>query len=425
MYQRYVLMAFVATMLGNLATVSFADDDFGSPEITSNQMRQFLPLAKAHPFDDGDRHVVLQLQGEAKPVSLPANITWMSKSWDRIDARCPYLVYLPEQDRVLMLVMSTSGRTSFTASDDHGKSWGPRCWLDHDGNGKPNHFSMLGLTYLGQGRLMAFAEDLHSFFVSLDSGNTWNAAAVSTPPQKTYAWDPILVIPDEAGKLRLVQACYGETGIAWGSTEGPYSQGYLRSSSDLGKTWSEPERIRQWLGANEICLAVAGNGDWIAACRTDIPARFAPLKMDNYSGMGISISKDAGKTWSPIKSLYEWGHHHPSIIVLPDDRILMSYVARLGYPNNADGFPQFGIEAIVSSDHGQTWDLDHRYVLAAWVGQIKTPHLRYWGSAQSTSSVLLPDGVILTAFGTGFNITEAGVAKDIKDVAVVRWRTAK
>ena len=203
-------------------------------------------------------------------------------------------------------------------------------------------------------------------------------------------------------------------GHTLGLADGPYSQGYFRSSPDLGRTWSEPEKIPQWLGVNEVDLAVAKNGDWIAACRTDVPSRFAALGIDSYGGLGVSISKDKGKTWSTVNKLYEWGRHHPSMVVLPDDRIVMSYVARLGYPNNAQGYPQFGIEAVVSDDNGQTWDLDHRYVLTVWVGNIKIPHLRYWCSAQATSTALLPDGTLLTAFGTGFTITEEGVEKDVK-----------
>lgn len=410
-YQRMAETWFQA--IRAIVSMSERQEDFGGRCITRAQMQRFLPLTKAHPFDDGDRHVVLQLQGEGEPVRLPAEMTWISKSWNRVDARCPYMAYMPERDRVVMTVLGGS----LVSSDNQGKTWSPR---------RPDCPSMLGLTYLGQGRLTAFSEDLASFFDSSDYGETWARRASKLPVKLAYSWDPLLPLANEHGEIvRLVQPCYQETGIPWGSTEGPNFQGSLRSSSDLGQTWTEPERIPQWLGANEINLIVARNGDWVAACRTDLLPKFATLKMDNYAGLGVSVSKDAGKTWSPLKMLYEWGHHHPSMVILPDGRIVMSYVARLGYPSNAEGFPQFGIEAVVSSDNGETWDLDHRYILAAWVGQIKTPHWRYWGSAQSTSSVLMPDGTILTAFGTGFNITEAGIAKDIKDVAVVRWRLPK
>ena len=219
---------------------------------------------------------------------------------------------------------------------------------------------------------------------------------------------------------RVAQGCWKPTGVAWGSPEAPYSQAYFRSSSDEGQTWSEAAKVPQWLGVNEVSMIVAGNGDWVAACRTDYPKRFAHLQFDHYGGLGVSISKDQGKTWSDVKRLYEWGRHHPSMVLLPDKRILMTYVVRLGYPNNAQGFPQFGVEAMISSDNGQTWDFGHRYVLATWTGTLKDER-SWFCSVQSTSTVRLPDGTLLTAFGTGFsNTAEATRCK--MDVALVKWR---
>ena len=62
---------------------------------------------------------------------------------------------------------------------------------------------------------------------------------------------------------------------------------------------------------------------------------------------------------------------------------------------------RFSVEAIQSLDHGQNWDLDHRFILHAWRGDKTLPH-RWWPSSQATSSVLLPDESIVTAFGTGY-----------------------
>ena len=55
----------------------------------------------------------------------------------------------------------------------------------------------------------------------------------------------------------------------------------------------------------------------------------------------------------------------------PSGEIVMTYVVRKGYVDSPDGFPQFGVEAVVSRDHGQTWDLDHRYILHHWIGHIE------------------------------------------------------
>ena len=99
----------------------------------------------------------------------------------------------------------------------------------------------------------------------------------------------------------------------------------------------------------------------------------------------------------------------------------MTYVVRLGYPKTPDGSPQFGVEAVMSSDNGQTWDLNHRYVLATWAGNVKVGHY-YVCSVQSTSTVLLPDGTILTAFGTGFTNTETKGESVKLEAVLVKWR---
>jgi len=102
----------------------------------------------------------------------------------------------------------------------------------------------------------------------------------------------------------------------------------------------------------------------------------------------------------------------------------MSYIVRMGYPSTTEGFPQFGVEAVLSCDNGQTWDLDHRYILAAWIGkQNITTSGFFLGAPQSSSTVLLPDGKILTAFATGFRNTSAthpGAAWK-SDVMLVKW----
>jgi hypothetical protein len=137
--------------------------------------------------------------------------------------------------------------------------------------------------------------------------------------------------------------------------------------------------------------------------------------------LSVSISKDNGESWSKLKLLYEYGRHHPSMVVLPGGEIVMTYVVRKGYPDTTDGFPQFGIEAVVSRDHGCSWDMDHRYILAQWVGNRKGENA-WWASCQATSSILLSDGMILTAFGTGYRShpNEKNMAEP-RDVGLVRW----
>jgi hypothetical protein len=179
--------------------------------------------------------------------------------------------------------------------------------------------------------------------------------------------------------------------------------------------------VPQWEGVSEAALLRAANRYHVAACRTDIPARSKGETLDHYEGLGISIFKDGGRTWSDVKKLYDWGRPHPSLVLMPNHDIVMAYVVRKGYVDTSDGYPQFGIEAVVSHDHGQTWDLDHCYLLHTWIGNRKGPNA-WWASSQATSSVLLPKGIILTAFGTGY---QSQPGKDglptPRDVGLVLW----
>lgn len=132
--------------------------------------------------------------------------------------------------------------------------------------------------------------------------------------------------------------------------------------------------------------------------------------IDSYGGLATSFSTDNGHTWSPLNWLYHWGRHHPCMVIMPNGDIVMSHIVRAGYTDAEDGFLQFGIEALVSRDHGRTWDLDHKYVLATWKGNRNDSNW-WWPNPQSTASVLLPDGWILTAFGTGFRSQASAIGQ--------------
>ncbi len=397
-----------------------------SPGFLTNLNAEEKPAPKPHPFGN-KKHIVQQINGEFEPVSLPAEIQWVSEPWykERKDenAQMPYLVYLPEKDRVIMSVITHHPTcTAFIYSDDHGKTWSKRSWFSVDDKGNPKTGIVLGLTDLGSGKLLVYKENItHGQWRSNDFGKTWKSLETTDSKKKQYGWDPLLVIKNSQGQItKMFEASYRPTGVAWGAAEGSYSQGYFRSSSDEGITWSESVKVPQWHGVNEVNLIQAANGNLIAACRTDYPSRFAHHKLDHFGGLAVSISKDEGKNWSDKKPVYEWGRHHPSMVLMPNGDIVMTYVVRLGLPATHEGFPQFGVEAIVSHNHGQTWDKDHRYILAKWVGNITGGHA-WFCSVQSTSTVLMPDGMLLTAFGTGFrNPIGSKICK--MDVALVRWR---
>ena len=379
-------------------------------------------------------HTLRQLNGSAEPIELPAEIQIATERWNRI-VSVPFMVHLPERDRLLMLVSCDAPpdvdstmphRAGFMTSDDRGASWSAPVLVGFPEDSPPMATLGTGLAYLGHGSLL-FYTDTHRWF-SRDDGSTWNEhqeRAQAPDGKSLYVWDPPLVERDEiSGKVvRIVETGY--TLIRPSADANIQQQAYIRNSRDAGLSWSEAVRVPQWDGVSEVALLRAGDGELLAACRTDIPQRMGRT-IDHFEGLGVSFSADDGRTWTLVEKLYDYGRHHPSLLLLPDGVIVMTYVVREGYVDTDDGFPRFGIEAVVSHDHGHTWDLDHRYLLHTWVGNRKrSMRYNWWPSSQCTSSVLLPDGSILTAFGTGYR---SGPGERVmkhfspRDVGLVRWR---
>jgi hypothetical protein len=325
---------------------------------------------------------------------------------------------MSEKDRLLMLVACDyPHRAMVIASDDRGATWSKPRYLRVDGQGKPAAGLSTGLTYLGNGKLMA--NEGASRWLSGDYGETWTS--VANPPASNghswVEWDPLLVDRDsKTGQIaRLMSFCSDNL-----QPDGHF-QGYLRFSTDGGATWANEIKVPQMYAVNEVAFLRARNGDIVAACRTDNPERFK-TEIDHYGGLGVSVSTDNGVTWSKLHMLYEWGRHHPSMVLMPGNEIVMTYVVRKGYVDTPEGFPQFGIEAVTSRDNGRTWDLDHRYVLTTWPSNRKGVN-RWWASSQATSTVLLPDGALLTTFGTGYRSQpDRNGMPTPRDVGLVRWR---
>jgi hypothetical protein len=380
------------------------------------------PLAFTTPCPAAwQEHQVQLLNGAQAPIPVAGRLQIVSESWNRVVA-VPYLVYMPEKQRLLMLVgCDYPHHPEVLHSDDEGATWSEPRRVTAAGT----NLDGLGtcLTYLGQGELLFLAGDHR--WVSHDFGDTWEVGALVAPTvddKPWYTWDPLWADRDPAtgAVTRLF-----ETGYTWHRAPDvvkDHQQGYLRVSSDRGATWSQSIKVPQWKEVSEVALVRAANGDLVAACRTDIPPSKAGEWIDHFEGLGISVSRDDGATWSGVDKLYDYGRHHPSFVLLPDGRLLMTYVVRKGYVDTGEGYPQFGVEAILSGDNGHTWDLDHRYVLHAWIGN-RLGENKWWASCQATSTVLLPGGDLLTAFGTGYRSQPdaAGANPAPRDAGLLRW----
>ena len=370
------------------------------------------------------KHGVVRLNGSARRLTLSAQFYLIGGEWDYSNSQMPYLVYMPERKTLMMAaeVGPPSVKTVLTFSDDFGNTWTKPRWMHTDAAGKPDLMASTELTYLGKGKLISSSGP--DYWSSTDYGQTWARHAIApigAEGKPMYQWDPMLVDKDpKTGKvIRLVETRYKENGAF--DTAAYFSQGCIHFSFDGGESWSKELNVPQWKGVNETVLCRAKNGDIVAAGRTDNPKQFLGLVNDQYSGLATSVSKDNGHTWTELNHLYFWGRHHPQMILLPSGELVLTYAVRNGYTDDQDGYPRFGIEAVISKDNGKTWDLDHKYILASYSAQIKGT---WWGSTQSTSSVLLPDGSLLTAFGTGVrNLPTQKICK--MDVALVKWRPSR
>ena len=375
--------------------------------------------------DAWDTHTVRLLNGTQPDIAVPAKLQIVSETWKRVVA-VPYIVYMPEKKRLLMLVSCDYPHHPETLySDDEGATWSaPRAVVSAKDD-TPVPGLGTALTYLGNGHVLFLAGTTR--WRSTDFGATWNPLseiAKTVDGHHWYSWDPLWADRDStAGDevTRLIEAGYTVIRPEDGTKH--FSQGYIRFSSDQGATWSESTRVPQWKGVNEVAMLRIADGALMGAYRTDIPKQKEGEWIDHYSGMGVTFSKDNGKTWTKNEPLYDYGRHHPSTVLLPGGRLVMTYVVRKGYVDTPEGFPQFGIEAIVSDDNGQSWDLDHRYILHAWHGD-RTDDNKWWPSSQATSTVLLPGGDLLTAFGTGYRSKETDTPNKPgpRDAGLVRWQ---
>lgn len=399
---------------------------------TPVEMVLFVVLVCSISYGDWSPHSIRLLNGSDKPFETPAQIQIVTEKLNKVTA-VPYIVYMPEKDRVLMLIAyEYPHEAAFLTSDDRGATWSAPRFAHTDAEGKSDAGMGVGLTYLGDGHVLFMGgwkdhnQEGGVVWRSHDYGQTWqDPTPIPLAPgsQPWHTWDPLFVQRDAKTNAitRLIGARYTVKYADPNPSGNDYhSRSYFVTSPDLGKTWTEGVAVPEWDGLNEIAFCQAVNGDLVAACRTDKPERFKN-EIDHYEGLVVSISKDQGKTWSPLNRLYEYGRHHPSLLVLPNGHILMTYVVRKGYIDSPDGHPQFGIEAVVSRDNGQTWDLDHRYILNVWKSYLPANQPNsWWPSSQSTSTVLLPDGSILTAFGTGYRSQSPTTGP--RDVGVIHWR---
>ena len=303
--------------------------------------------------------------------------------------------------------------TVITFSPDKGDTWSDFTEL-------PDTFGRPTMTaYLGKGNIAMLALGLFSS----DYGRTWPEKVAPQTAGNGGSFlaegNPLVDFYTRGLAVRVAQTggSFGPAGTGW-VPENPTIP-LLRWSTDGGRTWANERSPPEWFwkdtfegktyarGISEGSLVRAKNGWLVAALRTDVPAKFIVTHHDNMEGIGVSISKDDGRTWSPVKILFGAGRMHPNVMVLTNGDVVMTFIVRQDIGDDLD-YASFrrGCEAIVSHDNGLTWNVDEKYILDEWEF-FTGPFVTYPGVGSGlmgtfcghTCSTVLNDGSILTAYG--------------------------
>ena len=328
----------------------------------------------------------------------------------------PYQMLRMDEGRTILL--GTVGNepesevTVITYSDDEGDTWTPlRRLTRFDSLRSGGAGRVYSLTDLGCGELM-FISTLHGksvYFFSHDYGQTWTEIALLptvAPNVQIITEGNYLVDYDDSGKATFVAGFMTKRPQDW--RHEPFLGGMI-SSRDRGRTWSEPVYPETWRveekyegktytrGTCEGAMVRAANGAMVGAFRMNEPPHLQGSEFaDNSCCVGVTLSKDNGKTWTQIKEILPPGCQHTHLLCLPDGRLVLSYVMRHDITREGKRLSyRRGCGAVISTDHGETWDTDHGYLLHTFDYSD--------GSAQSyccghVCSALLGDGSIVTSY---------------------------
>ena len=395
-------------------TLPFNTDSFGFLNVTLQDAAS-APLSTLRFTFDAEplgwkEHFIKRLDGKGNYVCEPARLQFMRQFQGR--NTCPYGLTQMDNGEILLAGTAWPGdvgyeQTLITISDDRGATWsgyivpeGIRC--------RPMMLADLGngvITFVGGD------EDGPCRFFSHDYGRTWPERVPNPPAPESGAFgtegNP-LVERDAGGVATRI----AETGHSMvGAYPDVVMHGYLRWSDDGGRTWPHVVEPPQWryeetyagktyqFCGNEGGLVRAANGWLIAALRGFPPARHIehPIVDDSIEGTFVSISTDDGETWAEPNWLWEGGRHHAALARLPNDDLVMTVVRRVDFRDGRLVSYRRGCDALISHDHGQTWNLDRMIVL----DEFALCQDVLWINAECghLASIALDDGSMLSAYG--------------------------
>lgn len=250
-------------------------------------------------------------------------------------------------------------------SSDSGTSWHPY-----------EHTPLVGkegsLHCLPNGLLLFTSESLDGVCVSEDQGRTWVAHPFESPRQSKFE----IVAPTRSpivhgdGTLSFMR-CVGTSEESWSQVKNPdHCRAWLIHSTDGGRTWKDRTDVKMdWDDPFplffESDFARLPDGRILAASRFEWnqvlegkPLPYPPGSMPNDHSAGHMVlveSTDEGRSWSAPREFLNYSEVQGQLTLLRSGQLLCTYTI-YHHP--------FGVAAVVSNDHGKTWDHDHPFQLA-------------------------------------------------------------
>jgi acetyl esterase/lipase len=203
----------------------------------------------------------------------------------------------------------------------------------------------------------------------------------------------------------IVKAQNGDLCVVAYSPQGPWEKyeerrfrSWLFRSKDDGKSWGEPVVLGP--DANETNIVHLGEGRWLACAR-------GGTGVEKRDFMELYGSSDDGRTWKKKRTLAGFQRVNGHLLQLKDGRVLFTYGDR------ASDNGKKGLEAMISSDRGETWSSAVR--LADWNGL----------DGGYPSCVQRADGQIVTAYYSSALPGEPPDSMKGYHMAVIVWDADK
>ena len=336
----------------------------------------------------------------------------------------PGLVQLPDGDLLTSPCYEAEKgiwRVSLFRSTDEGAHWTRLKTEGDDLMGKEP-----ALAAFKDGTILLLTSHPHGFRIarSEDKGTHWSTFFLGGTPDKpdwNPGFDTVRTVPEDAnGRLSFVVS-RGE----WYDPSAAPSKAWIYASGDRGKTWNKQADVAVW--KNPLAMFYEGSmvrfddGRILAtgcvggnAPRADAPPPCGtPSPNGDESGdrMILTESTDGGLTWTEPRDFLNYSEVHGHLLRLSDGHLLCTY---------ASYHLPYGIQAILSTDEGRTWDTQHPIQLAYSMNC-------YTGWP---TSIQLVNGDIVTAYaitgyleGEGVSLMRPGKGDTVAEC--VRWKLLK